>query len=87
MSINYVECGESSSLRGGGGPVRPADAARLQVGENRRGDTGTDGVLLIQNGVGGGGPKRTEKGRDASLCGRPLNVPQVAKYVLFKTAL
>lgn len=47
-------CGESSSLRGGGGPVRPGDPARLPAGEHRRGDTGTDGVL-IQNGGGGGG--------------------------------
>lgn len=47
-------CGETSSLRGGGGPVRPGDPARLPAGEHRRGDTGTDGVL-IQNGGGGGG--------------------------------
>ncbi|KAM9844582.1 guanine nucleotide binding protein (G protein), alpha activating activity polypeptide, olfactory type 2 isoform 1-T1 [Aulostomus maculatus] len=48
-------CGETSSLRGGGGgPVRPGDPARLSAGEHRRGDTGTDGVL-IQNGGGGGG--------------------------------
>ena len=53
---------EELSLRGGG-PVRPADAERLPVGENRRGDIGTDGVL-IQNGGGGDGPKG--KGRDAS---------------------
>ncbi|XP_008432828.1 guanine nucleotide-binding protein G(olf) subunit alpha isoform X1 [Poecilia reticulata] len=43
-------CGETSSLRGGEGLVRPGDPAR----EHRRGDTGTDGVL-IQNGGGGGG--------------------------------
>ncbi|XP_011614463.1 guanine nucleotide-binding protein G(olf) subunit alpha isoform X1 [Takifugu rubripes] len=47
-------CGESSSLRGGGGPVRHGDAARLPPVEHLRGDTGTDGVL-IQNGGGGGG--------------------------------
>ncbi|KAM6990263.1 guanine nucleotide binding protein (G protein), alpha activating activity polypeptide, olfactory type 2 isoform 1-T1 [Tautogolabrus adspersus] len=47
-------CGETSSLRGGGGPVRTGDPARLPAGEHRRGDTGTDGVL-IQNGGGGGG--------------------------------
>lgn len=43
-------CGETSSLRGGEGLVRSGDPAR----EHRRGDAGTDGVL-IQNGGGGGG--------------------------------
>lgn len=47
-------CGESSSLRGGSGPVRHGDSARLPPVEHLRGDTGTDGVL-IQNGGGGGG--------------------------------
>ncbi|XP_078120494.1 guanine nucleotide-binding protein G(olf) subunit alpha isoform X1 [Sander vitreus] len=53
-------CGESSSLRGSG-PVRPGDPARLPAGEHRRGDTGTDGVL-IQNGGGGGGGGGSGKG-------------------------
>ncbi|KAM4605745.1 guanine nucleotide binding protein (G protein), alpha activating activity polypeptide, olfactory type 2 isoform 1-T1 [Polymixia lowei] len=48
-------CGETSSLRGGGGQVRHGgDTAKIPAGELRRGDTGTDGVL-IQNGGGGGG--------------------------------
>ncbi|XP_026169706.1 guanine nucleotide-binding protein G(olf) subunit alpha isoform X1 [Mastacembelus armatus] len=56
-------CGETSSLRGGGGPVRPGDPARLPAGEHRRGDTGTDGVL-IQNGGGGGGGSGKGTGKD-----------------------
>ncbi|KAF7662597.1 hypothetical protein LDENG_00231930 [Lucifuga dentata] len=54
-------CGETSSLRGSGGPVRPRDSARLPAGEHRRGDAGTDGVL-IQNGGGGGGGGGGSKG-------------------------
>lgn len=56
-------CGETSSLRGG--LVRPGDPARLPGGEHRRGDTGTDGVL-IQNGGGGSG-KGTGKDRGRRL--------------------
>ncbi|KAM6948971.1 guanine nucleotide-binding protein G(olf) subunit alpha isoform 1-T1 [Aplochiton taeniatus] len=52
-------CGETSSLRGAG-QLRHGDTAKLPSGELRRGDTGTDGVL-IQNGGGGGG-----KGKDRS---------------------
>ncbi|XP_028328502.1 guanine nucleotide-binding protein G(olf) subunit alpha isoform X1 [Gouania willdenowi] len=60
-------CGETSSLRGGGGLVRPGDpGSREPVGEHRRGDTtGTDGVL-IQNGGGGKGPGK-ERGRRLQL--------------------
>ncbi|KAM4557543.1 guanine nucleotide binding protein (G protein), alpha activating activity polypeptide, olfactory type 2 isoform 1-T1 [Fundulus diaphanus] len=61
-------CGETSSLRGGGGGsggggglVRPGDPAR----DHRRGDTGTDGVL-IQNGGGGGGSGGKGSGKERS---------------------
>lgn len=64
-------CGESSSLRGGGGggggPVRPGDPARLSAGEHRRGDTGSDGVLIQNGGGGGGGGKGTGKERGRRL--------------------
>ncbi|XP_060940220.1 guanine nucleotide-binding protein G(olf) subunit alpha isoform X1 [Limanda limanda] len=47
---------------GGSGPLRPGDPARLPAaGDTRRGDTGTDGVL-IQNGGGGGGGGHGGKG-------------------------
>ncbi|KAM9323603.1 guanine nucleotide binding protein (G protein), alpha activating activity polypeptide, olfactory type 2 isoform 1-T1 [Pholidichthys leucotaenia] len=53
-------CGETSSLRsGGGGLARPGEAA----GENRRGNTGADGVL-IQN--GGGGPSTSSNSSKAT---------------------
>uniref|UniRef100_A0A1A8K513 Guanine nucleotide binding protein (G protein), alpha activating activity polypeptide, olfactory type n=1 Tax=Nothobranchius kuhntae TaxID=321403 RepID=A0A1A8K513_NOTKU len=57
-------CGETSSLRGGGGGglVRPGDPAR----DHRRGDTGTDGVL-IQNGGGSGKGSGKERGRRLQL--------------------
>ncbi|KAF3698705.1 Guanine nucleotide-binding protein G(olf) subunit alpha [Channa argus] len=64
-------CGETSSLRGGG-PVRPGDPARVPAGEHRRGDTGTDGVL-IQNGGGGGGGSGKGTGKDR---GRRLQLLQ-----------
>ncbi|CAI5640280.1 guanine nucleotide-binding protein G(olf) subunit alpha isoform X1 [Oreochromis niloticus] len=63
-------CGETSSLRGG--LVRPGDPARLPAGEHRRGDTGTDGVL-IQNGGGGGGGSGKGTGKDR---GRRLQLLQ-----------
>lgn len=57
-------CGETSSLRGGS-QVRQGDTSKLPAGELRRGDAGSDGVL-IQNGVGGGG-KGTGKDRSRRL--------------------
>lgn len=66
-------CGESSSLRGGGGggPARPGDPAR----EHRRGDAGTDGVL-IQNGGGGGKGSGKERGRRLQLLQKTGNQKQ-----------
>uniref|UniRef100_A0AAQ4R1K4 Guanine nucleotide-binding protein G(Olf) subunit alpha n=1 Tax=Gasterosteus aculeatus aculeatus TaxID=481459 RepID=A0AAQ4R1K4_GASAC len=67
-------CGETSSLRGGGGPVRPGDPARPPAaGELRRGDTGTDGVLIQNGGGGGGGSSGKRTGKDR---GRRLQLPQ-----------
>ncbi|XP_068196005.1 guanine nucleotide-binding protein G(s) subunit alpha isoform X3 [Antennarius striatus] len=60
------ECAESSSTRGGSGPMRPADPARLPVVEHGRGDTGTDGVL-IQNGGGSGKGTGKDRGRRLQL--------------------
>lgn len=61
-------CGETSLLRGGGGSgggglVRPGDSAR----DHRRGDTGTDGVLIQNGGGGGGSGKGSGKERSRRL--------------------
>ncbi|XP_034039336.1 guanine nucleotide binding protein (G protein), alpha activating activity polypeptide, olfactory type 2 isoform X1 [Thalassophryne amazonica] len=46
-----------------GGPVHPGDLSRLPAGENRRGDTSTDGVLIQNGGGGGGGGREAGSGK------------------------